>query len=134
MRAFTWIIDTIYDLFEYLLMLLIIGLAIVVIIWRLQLLFGTNIEFLAKGSQVVDTVSEKLDSSSLVGESVDVVIPAGTSAEGIGNILFEYGLIADKEAFAKDFGLALGAKELPSGNFKFTIGQNSEEIINTLLK
>lgn len=38
MKAINFIIDTLYDIFEYILMLLIVGIAVLVILWRLEVL------------------------------------------------------------------------------------------------
>ncbi|MDO5717912.1 MAG: hypothetical protein Q4P34_02915 [Tissierellia bacterium] len=142
MKVVNWIIDTVYDLFEYLIMLLVVVAAIFIILWRLELMFGSNLSIIAKPSEVVEStlkttkesVSQILGSSSLEGEKIDINIPEGTSAEGIANILYEYELISDKEVFRKKLLEKIENKELPKGKYDIKIGSTEEELIEILTK
>ncbi|WP_425540201.1 hypothetical protein [Microaceticoccus formicicus] len=142
MKFLNWMIDTVYDLFEYLIMLAVVTIAIFIIFWRLDGLFGSTLSIVSKPSQVVEStikttkesVSQILNSTSLEGEKLTVNIPEGTSSEGIANILFEYELINSKEDFIKEFDSKFTQDSLPFGSFEFEIGSSLEKIFEVLEK
>lgn len=55
MKAINFIIDTLYDIFEYILMLLIVGIAVLVILWRLEVLFNEQLPIVSKTSSAIET-------------------------------------------------------------------------------
>lgn len=140
MKILNWMIDTVYDLFEYLIMLAVVLIAVFVIFWRLDGLFGDTLSIVSKPGQVIEStiqttkesVSQILNSTSLEGELLDVSIPTGTGVEGISNILFEYELIADKASFMEKLNSEFTEDNLPSGSFEFKIGNSEEEVIEIL--
>ncbi len=140
MKFLNWMIDTVYDLFEYLIMLAVVLIAVFVIFWRLDGLFGNTLSIVSKPGQVIEStiqttkesVSQILNSTSLEGETLEVNIPKGTGSEGIANILFEYELIKDKVAFVEKLDSEFNTENLPSGSFEFKIGNSEEEIIEIL--
>lgn len=74
MKAINFIIDTLYDIFEYILMLLIVGIAVLVILWRLEVLFNEQLPIVSKTSSAIETTlgiekSATLN-SSLIGEKL----------------------------------------------------------------
>lgn len=138
MKAINFIIDTLYDIFEYILMLLIVGIAVLVILWRLEVLFNEQLPIVSKTSSAIESTlgiekSATLN-SSLIGEKIKVNISEGTSLEGITKILFDYELISDKFVFLKLLNDNFTEENKPFGEFQFTYGQSNEDIINILKK
>lgn len=138
MKAVNFIIDTLYDILEYILMLLIVGIAVLVILWRLEVLFNEQLPIVSKTSSAIESTlgiekSATLN-SSLIGEKIKVNISEGTSLEGITKILFDYELISDKFVFLKLLNDNFTEENKPFGEFQFTYGQSNEDIINILKK
>lgn len=134
MKLVNWVLDRAYDFFEYMLMVIILVIAIFVIMWRLDSLFDTNLEIFAESERRFSAIEQNISNHPLYGESIEVIIPKGTSAEGIANILYEFELIKDRKVFMDIFANSLGSDNLPSGTFNLEYGYSNEKIVKELLK
>ncbi len=140
MRFVNWLIDTIYDFFEYLIMLLVLAIAVVVILWRLDMMFNLNIPLVSRSGQVIestiqttkDSIKDILAGGSLEGETITVNIPEIKEVSVLSKILSEYELINDKEAFEKYINDNKLLPEIVPGKHQIKIGSSVEEIVNIL--
>lgn len=139
MKILNWLIDTLYDLFEYLLMFVILVIVMLVIFWRLNILFGAEIDSNSPKKAIQDAlkntknvVTDIISDSDLTGKEVEINIPKASNEDSIATILFEYELITDKEEFKNELVKSFKDKELPYGTFKIEIGKTTKEIIKIL--
>lgn len=139
MKILNWLIDTLYDLFEYLLMFVILVIVMLVIFWRLNILFGAEIDSNSPKKAIQDTlkntknvVTDIISDSDLTGKEVEINIPKASNEDSIATILFEYELITDKEEFKNELVKSFKDKELPYGTFTIEIGKTTKEIIKIL--
>lgn len=139
MKILNWLIDTLYDLFEYLLMFVILVIVMLVIFWRLNILFGAEIDSNSPKKAIQDTlkntknvVTDIISDSDLTGKEVEINVPKASNEDSIATILFEYELITDKEEFKNELVKSFKDKELPYGTFTIEIGKTTKEIIKIL--
>lgn len=125
MKVINKLVDFAYDIFEYIILLLIIALAVLVIIWQFNLMENKSLVRLNQ-SPIELTESTNLN-PSLEGREVEIVIPQGTSPSGIVNILDEYGLADDRQNLLQKME-GISDDKLPSGSFKIPLGSSSEDL------
>lgn len=136
MKFVNWFIDTVYDLLEYLIMLLVVAIAVIIILWRLDGLFNADIPLLSSSSKAIEStiqttresLSDILGSTSLEGEVIEVKIPENASLESISNILFQYGLIQDKAKFEEYMKNNDLINSIKPATYEITVGNSIEEI------
>lgn len=140
--------DFLYDSIDYIIMLGIVVVVILVVGWRLDILFT--------GSDSVEIPTKEVNEPIIVGENpngtddinspetpnndntsaseVQVTIPDGSLPNEIGEILQESGIIEDSNEFVnKAVELGLDTK-LKSGSYSLNTNQSIEEIILVIAK
>lgn len=140
--------DFLYDSIDYIIMVGIVVVVILVVGWRLDILFT--------GSDVAEVPTNEVSEPIIVGENpngtddinppetpnndntmateVKVTIPDGSLPNEIGEILQESGVIEDSNEFVnKAVELGLDTK-LKSGSYSFNTNQTIEEIILVIAK
>lgn len=125
MKVLNKLVDFAYDIFEYIVLLLIIVLAILVIFWQFDLM--ENKSLVALESRPTELTESSKINPALDGKEVDIIIPQGTSPNGIINILDEYGLAEDKDLLLQKME-SLSEDKLPRGSFKIPLGSSSEDL------
>lgn len=145
--------DILYDGTEYILMIAIIAVVALVINWRLGGLFAENVNNTDKplstdNTSIVEEYNEFIEDNeenSEVEESedidenteaeiIEIIIPSGSVANEIGNMLVSKGLIEDSSEFVNKVIEMSVETKLKSGTFQITTGSSLEEIINILTK
>ncbi|TJX65162.1 endolytic transglycosylase MltG [Soehngenia saccharolytica] len=153
MKPFDKLKDILYDSIDYIIMIGIVAVVILVIGWRLDILFtDSDVSELPTNevSELIDNEEEpKPDDknnspSNELPETpsnvdpevreVQVNIPDGSLPSDIGKILQENGLVENSKDFvAKAVELGLDTK-LRSGNYSLNSGQSIEEIVLIISK
>lgn len=133
MKVLNWVIDKVYDLFEYVLMLLIVAIVVLVILWRLNGLFNTNITIVEKSQRVIEDTLESTKEllnqpSDLQGEVLTVNLPNSTSIEGIANILQKFQIINDTESFVQYMQEQKLTEKIVYGSHELKVGSTNEEV------
>lgn len=156
-----WLKDFVYDSIDYIIMFVIIVSVVVVIGWRLDVLFANDAIDIPNKNIIVsnEDTPPKVDPSdivetpddvevpkdvetppvvnpepSTVGKTIEITIPAGSLPSKIGSILESYGLVSNKNDFvAKAQQLKLDTK-LKSGNFTIAKNISIEEVLKIITK
>lgn len=142
-RILEGIKDLIYDSIDYIIMLCIIGLVVVVIGWRLDILFTDDLT----DNPVVDiennkdttqnnpdNIKKNTKNLSNTSDIVKVIIPTGSLPSKIASILEAKGLISSTSDFIeKSEEMNLDTK-LKSGNYEIKQGSNLKEIVEIIAK
>lgn len=142
-KFFESIKDFIYDSVDYLIMITIIGIVVVVIGWRINILFEekpledneVSVGERENDDDYDEDIGEGENSDTLAtGEIVTVTIPSGSLSSKIGDILVDQGLVSSREEFvAKSQEMNLDTK-LKSGSFEIEAGTSLENIIKIIAK
>ncbi|WP_077368107.1 type IV pilin [Anaerosalibacter sp. Marseille-P3206] len=151
MKKFSEVLkDFFYDAIDYILMVVIIVIVAGIIGWRLNVLFdkdktktptvGNEIE-ISKDEKNIDNKDGKDNdknqdkkSEESSKEVVKIVIPSGSPASSIADILFKEKLIEDEKQFiSKMIELKLDTK-VKCGEFEIKRGSSIEEILATITK
>lgn len=154
--------DILYDSTDYFIMIAIVGVVAFVIGWRLDLLFTNNVKdvkpvnnIIAEKEQIsneelekeddkkaeaiipkveVNIPKEKDSTTTVSGETIEIVIPNGSLPSAIGRILETKGLVSSKADFVqKSQDMKLDTK-LKSGNYKIKANTPMEDIVRLLTK
>ncbi len=138
-KFFENIRDFIYDSVDYLIMITIIAIVVLVIGWRIGVLFEerpmeetqATVEGREENSDDGQSENENTDPSK-EGKIVEVVIPPGSLPSKIGEILVENDLVATSEEFiSKSQEMNLDTK-FKSGNYDIELGTSLENIIKII--
>jgi hypothetical protein len=146
--------DILYDSIDYIIMIGIVGIVILIIGWRLDLLFAKDALDVSShnipieenndkdSDQNLDNDNEenptdnndKNNSEETNGEIIKITIPSGSLPSKIGSILEDNGLVSSKADFVlKAQELKLDTK-LKSGNYEIKSNSSIEEILTILTK
>lgn len=144
-KFFEAVKDFIYDSVDYLIMITIIAIVVVVIGWRINILFKDR--SIEENQITIDEREENNESAEKdntdsaetestdplnTGEIVEVVIPPGSLPSKIGEILVEKNLVETSEEFiSKSQEMNLDTK-FKSGNYDIENGTSLENIIKIL--
>lgn len=156
--------DFLYDSVDYIIVLSILGIVVVIIGWRIDLLFANDEpNFTDNDVEVVDIIDESdevIDKDSIydnleeenrdnpdsnensdtqdseVGEAeiVKITIPAGSLPSKIGSILQDQGLINSKDDFVVKSQELKLDTKLKSGEFSIPKDSTIEDIIYAISK
>lgn len=142
-KFFEAIKDLLYDSLDYIIILSIVVIVIVIIGWRIDLLFAndtsstveTNDQIVNEANDPDEDVNDGIEKDraeeSLI---VTVDIPSGSSSHTIGTILEEEGLVSNKDDFVeKAQELSLDTK-LKSGSYEISKNSSLEDIIHLIAK
>lgn len=129
MKIVNRIVDTLYSIFEYIVLLLLIVSAIVVIGWRFNIMYEQSL--VKVDNNEVTQTSQSTENKSKNDTIVKIVIPKGTKANNIVNLLKEYNLDFDSNQLLKKLE-SIKEEELPSGEFELSLGSSTTEIEKVL--
>lgn len=129
MKIVNRIVDTLYSIFEYIVLLLLIVSAIVVIGWRFNIMYEQSL--VKVDNNEVTQTSQSTENKSKNDTIVKIVIPKGTKANNIVNLLKEYNLDFDSDQLLKKLE-SIKEEELPSGEFELSLGSSTTEIEKVL--
>ncbi len=129
MKIVNRIVDTLYSIFEYIVLLILIVSAIVVIGWRFNIMYEQSL--VKVDNNEVTQTSQSTENKSKNDTIVKIVIPKGTKANNIVNLLKEYNLDFDSDQLLKKLE-AIKEEELPSGEFELSLGSSTTEIEKVL--
>ena len=141
-RLINAIRDFFYEATDYAIILTVVIAIAIILIWRFNILFSFDVNKNPIQSDEPPPTTEQIpvstedpDNPDTTGPSTEdyfeitVVIPPGYSAQSIGDILLNSGLIADRNEFlARVVELKLDTK-LKSGNFLVNSDMTLDEII-----
>lgn len=141
-KFFEKILDFLYDSLDYIIILAIITIVVIIIGWRIDLLFvedasntvDKKTEIISESNE--DSPVEDNTENKKTGENITVriSIPEGSSSSIIGTILEEQGLVSNKDEFvnkAKELNLDT---KLRSGNYEIAKDSSLEDIVNLITK
>lgn len=129
MKIVNRIVDTLYSIFEYIVLLILIVSAIVVIGWRFNIMYEQSL--VKVDNNEVTQTSQSTENKSKNDTIVKIVIPKGTKANNIVNLLKEYNLDFDSDQLLKKLE-SIKEEELPSGEFELSLGSSTTEIEKVL--
>ncbi|WMM26905.1 hypothetical protein RBU61_09595 [Tissierella sp. MB52-C2] len=147
--------DILYDSIDYIIMIGIVGIVILIIGWRLDLLFAKDALDVSSHNipiedntdkdsnqnsdndneeKPTDNDNDKNNSEETNGQIIKITIPSGSLPSKIGSILEDNGLVSSKADFVlKAQELKLDTK-LKSGNYEIKSNSSIEEILTILTK
>lgn len=129
MKIVNRIVDTLYSIFEYIVLLIFIVSAIVVIGWRFNIMYEQSL--VKVDNNEVTQTSQSTENKAKNDTIVKIVIPKGTKANNIVNLLKEYNLDFDSDQLLKKLE-SIKEEELPSGEFELSLGSSTTEIEKVL--
>jgi len=129
MKIVNRIVDTLYSIFEYIVLLILIVSAIVVIGWRFNIMYEQSL--VKVDNNEVTQTSQSTENKAKNDTIVKIVIPKGTKANNIVNLLKEYNLDFDSDQLLKKLE-SIKEEELPSGEFELSLGSSTTEIEKVL--
>ncbi len=131
--------DNLYDYIDYFIILGIVGLVLIIISWRLDLLFVDDSFKSFKNNIVI----ENEESSSLVEDKIieenqeikhKINVPSGSSSYDIANILESNKLISNKSDFIEKAEEMNLSNKLRAGDFELSSNSSLENILTILTK
>lgn len=148
--------DILYDSIDYIIMIGIVGIVILIIGWRLDLLFAKDALDVSSHNIPIEENNDKDSNQNLDNDNeenptdkndndknkseetndeiIKITIPSGSLPSKIGSILEDNGLVSSKADFVlKAQELKLDTK-LKSGNYEIKSNSSIEEILTILTK
>lgn len=150
--------DFLYDSIDYFIMIGIIGLVVLIIGWRLDLLFAKDIDVMNPDQNIISQdnnsntddftepiiggKSDEIDADGkepdseedIGGETLTITIPQGSSSSSISTILKSNKLILNESDFIHKAEEMELSNRLKAGNYEIQSGSSIETILTILTK
>lgn len=136
--------DILYDFSDYIIMGGIILSIVLIIGWRLDILFPQTLAMVKEDTSVVEKTEDEAievidkedqvapEDTKEVADVIKVSIPKGTHSTGIGSILVDNGLVESTKVFEEKVNELDLEKKLRSGEFDIAKDESLETIVKLI--